>query len=479
MMAVGRVNTSVYRDSYATRGAGQQTSGHRLLMLLVFLLCSALGEFVSAAVQVESVRLWRAPDSTRLVFDLNATVQHKLFSLSNPSRLVIDIENTRLGTNFADLPLKDTPIRGIRSAERNGKDLRVVLDLSAAIKPKSFVLPKHGDKNDRLVIDLFDRDKPVEKTVEQLVSTHKDKRDIIIAIDAGHGGEDPGASGPKIKGRHLREKDVVLAISKQLAAMINAEPGYRAELVRTGDYYIPLRKRRDIAREKRADLFVSIHADAFKNPRASGASVFALSRSGATSETARFLAQQENEADLIGGVGGVSLDDKDEVLRGVLVDLSMTATLGSSLQVGDRVLKSMGTFAHLHKHQVEQAGFAVLKSPDVPSILVETGFISNPGEANKLNSYAYRQRLSTAIFKGIKQHFYAVPPAGSYVAYLKYGGQPVASSKGMATEHIISRGDTLSGIARQYDVTVGQIQKANRMTNSTIRIGQKLKIPAS
>ncbi|MBU3068340.1 N-acetylmuramoyl-L-alanine amidase [Aestuariicella sp. G3-2] len=448
-------------------------------MLLVFLVCSSFGQVISAAVQVESVRLWRAPDSTRLVFDLSATVQHKLFSLSNPSRLVIDIENTRLGTSFADLPLTDTPIRGIRSAERNGKDLRVVLDLSASIKPKSFVLPKHGDKNDRLVIDLFDRDKPVEKTVEKLVSTHKGKRDIIIAIDAGHGGEDPGASGPKIKGRHLREKDVVLAISKQLAAMINAEPGYRAELVRTGDYYIPLRKRRDIAREKRADLFVSIHADAFKNPRASGASVFALSRSGATSETARFLAQQENEADLIGGVGGVSLDDKDEVLRGVLVDLSMTATLGSSLQVGDKVLKSMGTFAHLHKHQVEQAGFAVLKSPDVPSILVETGFISNPGEANKLNSYAYRQRLSTAIFKGIKQHFYAVPPAGSYVAYLKYGGKPVASSKGMATEHVISRGDTLSGIARQYDVTVGQIQKANRMTNSTIRIGQKLKIPAS
>lgn len=478
-MAVGRVNKGVYKDSCAIRGAGQQTSSHRLLMLLVFLVCSSFGQVISAAVQVESVRLWRAPDSTRLVFDLSATVQHKLFSLSNPSRLVIDIENTRLGTSFADLPLTDTPIRGIRSAERNGKDLRVVLDLSASIKPKSFVLPKHGDKNDRLVIDLFDRDKPVEKTVEKLVSTHKGKRDIIIAIDAGHGGEDPGASGPKIKGRHLREKDVVLAISKQLAAMINAEPGYRAELVRTGDYYIPLRKRRDIAREKRADLFVSIHADAFKNPRASGASVFALSRSGATSETARFLAQQENEADLIGGVGGVSLDDKDEVLRGVLVDLSMTATLGSSLQVGDKVLKSMGTFAHLHKHQVEQAGFAVLKSPDVPSILVETGFISNPGEANKLNSYAYRQRLSTAIFKGIKQHFYAVPPAGSYVAYLKYGGKPVASSKGMATEHVISRGDTLSGIARQYDVTVGQIQKANRMTNSTIRIGQKLKIPAS
>lgn len=457
----------------------------RLLAVFVGLLAMLFGHLTDAAVQVESVRLWRAPDNTRLVFDLSGPVEHRVFSLSNPARLVIDIDNARINTNYSDLALQDTPIRAIRSAARNTSDLRVVLDLGADVQPKSFLLKKHGNNNDRLVIDLFDRTRaPVEKTVAQLITTPAGKRDIIIAIDAGHGGEDPGALGPKIGGRHLREKDVVMEISKQLAAQINAEPGYRAELVRTGDYYIPLRKRRDIAREKRADLFVSIHADAFHNPAASGASVFALSRSGATSETARFLAQRENEADLIGGVGSVSLEDKDEMLRGVLVDLSMTATLSTSLQVGDNVLKAMGSFAHLHKKQVEQAGFAVLKSPDVPSILVETGFISNPGEAQKLNNPAHRHKLAVSIFKGIKQYFEAVPPADSYVAYVKAGGKPQAGQTTVvasraATEHVVARGDTLSGIARQYDVSVGQIQRANNMSSSTIQVGKKLKIPAS
>ncbi len=433
---------------------------------------------LAASTDVEGLRLWRAPDHTRLVFDLSDAVEHKLFTLSNPNRLVIDIKNAKMQGSLNKLDLSKTSIKTVRSATRNGKDLRVVLDLSAAISPKSFMLKKHGDKNDRLVVDLFDRAKPIEKTVQQVVQTQTGRRDIIIAIDAGHGGEDPGALGPKLGKRRLREKDVVLAISKQLAKLINAEKGYRAELVRSGDYYIPLRKRRDVAREKRADLFVSIHADAFKNPKARGASVFALSRSGATSETARFLAKKENEADLIGGVGSVSLDDKDAVLRGVLVDLSMTATLGTSLQVGDNVLKSMDTVARLHKNHVEQAGFAVLKSPDVPSILVETGFISNPDEAKKLNSSYYRKNLSKAIFKGIKKHFSNVPPAGSYVAYVKNGGDPkVASSSGR--EHVISRGDTLSGIARQYDVTISALQKANRLSSSSIRVGQRLKIPTS
>ncbi|MGH1370461.1 MAG: N-acetylmuramoyl-L-alanine amidase [Cellvibrionaceae bacterium] len=433
----------------------------------------------AASTDVEGLRLWRAPDHTRLVFDLSDAVEHKLFTLSNPSRLVIDIKDAKMKAALNQLDLSKTAIKTVRSAARNGKDLRVVLDLSSAISPKSFMLKKHGDKNDRLVVDLFDRAKPKEKTVQQVVQAQAGRRDIVIAIDAGHGGEDPGALGPKVGNkRRLREKDVVLAISKQLAKLINAEKGYRAELVRSGDYYIPLRKRRDAARAKRADLFVSIHADAFKNPKARGASVFALSRRGATSETARFLAKKENEADLIGGVGSVSLDDKDAVLRGVLVDLSMTATLGTSLQVGDNVLKSMDTVARLHKNQVEQAGFAVLKSPDVPSILVETGFISNPDEAKKLNSSYYRKNLSKAIFKGIKKHFNAVPPAGSYVAYVKNGGDPKVAS-GTGREHVISRGDTLSGIARQYDVTISALQKANSLSSSSIRVGQRLKIPTS
>jgi N-acetylmuramoyl-L-alanine amidase len=441
------------------------------LLLGMFL---SLWTLSSVAADINSVRLWRAPDHTRLVFDLSGPVEHKLFSLQNPSRLVIDIEQTQLKAKLASLILNDSPIKQVRSATRNNKDLRVVLDLSGNVKPRSFVLRKHAGKSDRLVVDLYDTGTKTVKTVEQ-VTKPQARRDIIVAIDAGHGGEDPGASGPKIGKRRVREKDVVLAISKELARLINKEPGYRAELVRKGDYYIPLRKRRNIARGKRADLFVSIHADAFTNPQANGASVFALSRRGATSETARFLAKKENEADLIGGVGSVSLDDKDEVLRGVLVDLSMTATLSSSLQVGEQVLKSMDSVARLHKSHVEQAGFAVLKSPDVPSILVETGFISNPGEAKKLNSHSYRKKMAASVLKGIKRYFYRYPPAGSYVAWKKGGGNKTLAGQ----EYVISRGDTLSAIAKRYNVSIADLRTINGLSGSVIKVGQRLKIPAS
>lgn len=427
----------------------------------------------ASAATVDSVRLWRAPDHTRLVFDLSGPVEHKLFTLKSPDRLVIDVERSSLKTSFNKLELAKTPIKNIRSAQRNKHDLRVVLDLSKSVKPRSFVLKKQSGKNDRLVLDLYDKDVST-KTVKTVDTTAQGrKRDVIIAIDAGHGGEDPGAIGP----RKLREKDVVFKISKELERLINAEPGYKAVMVRTGDYYIPLHKRRDIARNKRADLFISIHADAFTNPKARGASVFALSRRGATSETARFLAKRENDADLIGGVGSVSLGDKDKVLAGVLVDLSMTATLSSSLQVGHKVLGSMDKVAHLHKKQVEQAGFAVLKSPDVPSILVETGFISNPGEAKKLNTSSYRKKLSKQIFVGVKQYFYQYPPADSLLAWKKNGGSQ--NARAASRIHVIARGDTLSGIAKRYRVSVKDIQRHNRLSGSSINVGQKLKIPTS
>jgi len=264
-------------------------------------------------------------------------------------------------------------------------------------------------------------------------------------------------------------------------------------MVRTGDYYIPLKKRRNKAREVRADLFVSVHADAFHNSRARGASVFALSRRGATSETARFLASKENEADLIGGVGGVSLGDKDDILAGVLVDLSMTATMANSLDVGGRVLKNIGQVTRLHKKQVEQAGFAVLKSPDVPSILVETGFISNPEEERKLNTASHRRKLANAIFEGVTSYFYENPPEDSLVAWHKSGGRgnnrssnntasrPAAPKNAISgrsfIEYVIVRGDTLSRIAARHNVTVKAIVQANNLSNTRIRVGQKLIIP--
>lgn len=297
------------------------------------------------AAKVEGVRLWRAPDNTRLVFDLSGPVDHKLFTLKQPDRIVIDITNSSFDASLDEVQFGNTPIDNLRHGKREGANLRVVLDLNSEVKPRSFVLAKHGDKSDRLVIDLYDSAKETVKTVERFAENASAKRDIIIAIDAGHGGEDPGAIGP----RRVYEKDVVLAIGKELETMINAKRGYKAVMVRTGDYYIPHKARRDKARQERADLFVSIHADAFKSPKASGASVFALSRRGATSETARFLAAKENEADLIGGVGGVSLEDKDDLLAGVLVDLSMTANMAKSLEVGDSVLKKIGEVTKLHK----------------------------------------------------------------------------------------------------------------------------------
>jgi len=439
-------------------------------LLSCLLACLGWGSVATSAhaasSSVDSIRVWRAPDHTRLVFDLSAPVEHSLFTLSKPNRIVVDMLQAKMSGQLVTLPLQGTPIKKVRSAPRNQTDLRVVLDLSHAVNPRSFFLRKHGDKNDRLVIDLYDEATPTVKTVAKVTAKASKRRDIIIAIDAGHGGEDPGASGPK----RVREKDVVLAISRKLAGLINAEKGFSAVLVRNGDYYVPLSKRRDIAREKRADLFVSIHADAFKNPRAKGASVFALSRSGATSETARFLAQQENEADLIGGVGSVSLDDKDKVLAGVLVDLSMTATLSSSLQVGGKVLSSMAKVARLHKPHIEQAGFAVLKSPDVPSILVETGFISNPNEAKQLNSSKYRQKMAKAIFSGIKNHFRNLPPADSYLAWRE-------TQQKAPNDHIIASGDTLTAIARRYDISVRELLEFNNLSNTAIKAGQRLKIP--
>jgi N-acetylmuramoyl-L-alanine amidase len=298
----------------------------------------------------------------------------------------------------------------------------------------------------------------VRKSVRQT-----SKRDIIIAIDAGHGGEDPGALGPK----RLREKDVVLAIARELHALFAADKGFDPEMIRSGDYYVSLKGRRDLARKKQADLFVSIHADAFKRKEAHGASVYALSTRSATSTAASYLAKRENAADL---VGGVSLDDKDDVLAGVLADLSMTSTLDTSLKLGAGVLRKVDSVAVLHKDRVEQAGFAVLKSPDIPSILVETGFISNPGEARKLASSSYQKKMARAIHAGIKLWFLEHPPSGTLIAWNRLqDGQ----------QYTIARGDTLSGIAQRFRVSVADIQAHNGLRSTRIKVGQKLNIPTT
>ena len=403
------------------------------------------------------------PDHTRVVFDLSGPAEHKLIVLDNPSRIVLDVEDTRLKTNLSNLKLAETPIRQIRSGVREGDDLRVVLDMGAAVDPRSFALKATEKTGDRLVLDLYDKRPSTAKAVVKKSATQSSKRDIIIAIDAGHGGEDPGALGP---GRR-REKDVVLAIARELHKLFKADTGFSPTLIRSGDYYVSLKGRRDLARKRQADLFVSIHADAFKRKEANGASVYALSTSGATSTAARYLAQRENAADLI---GGVSLSDKDDMLAGVLADLSMTSTLDNSLQVGSSVLRNVDNVAKLHKKSVEQAGFAVLKSPDIPSILVETGFISNPSEAKKLATSSYQKKMARAIHAGIKNWFLAHPPSGTLVAWNKSQG---------GTQYTIARGDTLSGIAQRFNVSLAALKSTNGISGSKIRVGQKLTIPAT
>ena len=339
-------------------------------MLTTLLACLASNALYAS--DIKDVRLWRAPDHTRVVLDLTGPVEHKIITLTNPHRIVIDISNAELKSDLSQVDLQNSPIVKLRSGVKGKQTIRLVLDLGQAVKPRSFLLKAQGELDDRLVVDLYDKlaAKPAVKSVD-----HSSKRrDIIVAIDAGHGGEDPGASGP---GR-LREKHVVLAIARQLEKLFKQEPGYKPVMIRTGDYYVGLSQRREKARKAQADLLVSIHADAFRDHRAHGSSVYALSSRGASSATAKFLASEANSSDL---VGGVSLNDKDDMLAGVLMDLSINHSMDASKQVGRRVLSSMDEISRLHSKKVELANFAVLRSPDLPSILVETGFISNPGEA--------------------------------------------------------------------------------------------------
>jgi N-acetylmuramoyl-L-alanine amidase len=438
---------------------------------------------------VNGVRVWQSPNNTRLVFDLSKPHQHKIFTLENPYRLVIDLGgNAQFKPSVDKVDLASTLVTKLRTGRQKNKDLRLVFQLRADVNPKSSILaPNKIYPHHRLVVDLFEKNQQSIETVVT-VKTVADKvahnkRDIIVAIDAGHGGEDPGAVGY----RRTKEKVVVLKIAKKLAALLKAEPGYKPYLTRTGDYYIPLRERTRKARDANADLFISIHADAFKNSKAHGSSVFVLSERGASSEESRYLAQKENEADL---VGGVSLDDKDDHVAMTLLDLSMTATRGSSLAVGKMILKRMDKISRLHKKHVEEAAFMVLKAPDIPALLIETGFISNPGEAKKLATSSYQNKMAREIFYGLTGYFYNEPPEGSYIAWKKNGGKSsVAAAKSVKkstsprnnklTKYTIKRGDTLSDIAEKNRTTVANIRRLNGIKDNSIQVGQRIKLPAS
>lgn len=446
---------------------------------LLLLLTGLFPVSVFASAEIQGVRSWLAPDNTRLVFDLSGPVEHRLFALEGPDRVVIDVTNTRLRTDFAHLTLDESPVANIRHSHSDGT-LRIVLDLKSRVRPKSFDLPPNDQYGHRLVIDLenpvataanLESAEPVVHSTPP-VNGSGQLRDIVIAIDAGHGGEDPGAVGPN----GTREKDIVLAIARELKRIIDAEQGYTAVLIRDGDYFISLRNRVLRARQANADLFVSIHADGWKSPSARGASVWVLSERGASSEMGRWLASRENSSDLIGGVGSVSLEDKDAVLASVLLDMSMTASRTGSREVAGIIHRNIGQFARMHKTDVEMANFAVLRSPDVPSILVETGFITNPQEESQLRTAAYQQRMARAIFQGVQDYFWQKPPDMTWIAWNKsQGGTQVA---GGARTHRVQPGDTLSVIAVRNGVSVSALRAANQINGDRIRVGQVLRIPA-
>jgi N-acetylmuramoyl-L-alanine amidase len=402
------------------------------LIVGVFLLMSSA---MTIGAEVSSVRTWASPESTRIVFDVNGPVRYKLFQIANPQRIVLDVFNAHAASS---LKLPSEPkglLARIRLAQKGGDQLRMVFDLTKVVQVKNFILPPNRQYQHRLVIDLANASlrtevprkvvakPPAAKATNQLpaarnsepvaLKTDSPARDLVIAIDAGHGGDDPGARGAT----GAREKDVVLAIAKKLAGIVNRERGMRAVLIREGDYYIGLRQRMNKARNHKADLFVSIHADAFPDSRASGSSVYVLSRHGASNEAARWLAERENEADLI---GGVNLDAKDDLVKAVMLDMSQKSAMDASGKLAHSVLRSLNRIGRIHHTNVQRAAFMVLKSPDIPSILVETAFITNPIEERWLTNPRHQQVLAQGIMDGIKGYFRkAAPPPGTQLALSK------------------------------------------------------------
>ncbi|HLA29652.1 N-acetylmuramoyl-L-alanine amidase [Pseudomonas veronii] len=388
--------------------------------LLNLLLVSPLFTlpFTASATQIRNARLWRSDDKLRLVFDLSGPVNYKTFSLTAPERLIIDLSGAGLSGDFSQLVLKNSGITSIRSGHFGKADTRIVLDLATPMQLTSFLLPPQDGQGHRLVLDLTSATQvphPIAAAPRPLVDRAHPKRDIIVVVDPGHGGKDPGAIGSKGQ----REKDVVLSIAQLLAKRLKREKGFDVKLVRNDDFFVPLRKRVEIAHKHNADMFISVHADAAPRISASGASVYALSEGGATSATARFMAQRENGADLLGATSLLNLKDKDPMLAGVILDMSMNATIASSLQLGSSILGSLEGITSLHQKRVEQAGFAVLKSPDVPSILVETGFISNARDSARLVTARHQQAVAEGLFLGLQRYFQKNPPVNSYMAWVQ------------------------------------------------------------
>lgn len=447
----------------------------RRVLIGLGLLSYAIG---APAAEIEDVRLWRAPDYTRIVFDLDESVQYSLFTLESPNRIVIDIDNSRVSASLTGFDFKDSPVTGIRSAVRDGSDVRVVIDLTRQVNPSSFSLAANGELKDRLVIDLYDVGivPAVAQAVVPSVSVSS-RRDIIVAIDAGHGGEDPGAIGYDKK---IREKDVALSISRAIYDRLLSAPGFQPVMVRDGDYSVQLQRRPQIARQNRADIFLSIHADSFSSTRAEGVTVYALSERIAEDENSRRVAEKENSADLLGGVAGdTSLRNIEDDLARTLLDLSMAWSIEQSTAAGSYILNSLRGVATLRRDKTQQGNLWVLRSPDIPSVLIETGYLSNPREARQLNTVSYQRRLADGIVQGVISYFYDRPPEDTLLAWQKENNIKPDMGIRLAATHVVERGDNLSEIAQRYGVSTSQLRSENSLRSDVIRVGQKLDIPGA
>ncbi len=487
----------------------------------------------AADVLISNIQQTNENGIERYTFYFSGPTHSKVFSLPNPNRLVVDINNAKSQKNLSDLKFDQSLIKSARSSQFNKNTYRLVFDLTVPVKYNAYTFGPEGAEGYRLVVEVQPKNaqssaakptvaaaanapaqlpmmptptyvpktppankpilakttnsktqaKPAIAPTASWVATTPSKpaplapvvtqaaavknmprnsRNIIIVIDPGHGGKDPGASGP----RGYHEKNVVLAIARYLARDLNNEPGFKAVMTRSQDYYIPLRQRLDIARRDKGDMFVSIHADAFNDTSAYGASVYALSERGATSEAARWLAEQENHSELL---GGGDLPDNDRLLRSVLIDLSQNHTIAVSLQIGSALLQQIGQFTALHHSRVEQAAFVVLKSPDIPSVLVETGYISNPREEQQLTNPQYQQMIAQSITRGIKSYFLRNPPRGTWLA----------QQKGDNIHYRVQKGDTLALLAERYHVSANDLLKYNQLRSPILKVGDTIKIPSA
>ncbi|MBD3586359.1 AMIN domain-containing protein [Salinimonas sp. HHU 13199] len=441
----------------------------RLLILFIFtgLLVAPLQ---AAQNKVNALRVAPGPDKTRVVFDLSQSPQFTYFSLSNPNRLVIDLANTSDAADLATAGETGTLVRRLRySTPKNAQSARIVIDLNRKTDPEIFAIAPSGEYGHRLVVDLPGQSVSSSSQATGVLidsANNTRDRDIIVAIDAGHGGNDPGSIGPS----GTYEKHITLSIAKKLAALVDAEPGMRSVLVRNGDYYIYPTKRPEIARQKKADLLISIHADAFSQPEPRGGSVWVLSMRRADSELGRWLEKTEQHSELLGGAAEVISDNASErYLAETIIGLSMDHSMSASYDLSEKVIAEMKNVTRLHKRAPQAASFAVLTAPDIPSILVEVGFISNPQEEKNLLWEEYRERLARSMFNATKRYFKQVPPDGTLWA----------SYKERNRTHKVRSGESLSLLAQRYNVKVSSIKEANDMNNDVVRIGQVLTIPST